>query len=140
MREDANCVNGSTGRADEIRHRLFLHCWPCELVCFSMMGLWIDRWPHERELIPNIKAENLNEAFKSCLGTEAFWCRDGYGKWKCTVCGIEMPGFCEAEDHPFTAEIFSKGAIEAAQTRKAREVSQEVQSGDSLYVVFEADA
>lgn len=116
--------------------KLFYHCWPAKLVCFSAMGLWLDRWPGERELIPNMTAKTINEAFKSCLGSEPFWCKPGYGHWECSVCGVAMPGIIEAQDHPLTKEIFSQGAIEAAQARKA---GQAVQPGSSVPVVSQSN-
>ena len=120
---------------------IFLHCWPAELVCYSAMGLWVDRWPGERELIPNITAKNINEAFKTCLGTKSRWCDD---RWKCSVCGIEMPAVHQAEDHPITKEVFSETAIGRAiahrEAREARKVRQAVQPGGEVYVVPQADA
>ena len=95
--------------APPVTPRLWFHWLPCKLVAFGSMGLWLDVWPGRRELVPNIKgnADGLQRAFKSCLGTTAFWFKGGYGPWECQTCGIKAPTIVQAADHPFTREAFA---------------------------------
>lgn len=113
--------------------RLWFHCYPAKLEAFGPMGAWVTRWPGQRELIPNIKgdANGLKQAFKSCLGTEPFWVRDGYGFNACNVCGIEMPPIIEACDHPFTRQVFAFG-------REGND-EQEVGAGGAVSMVYGRD-